>query len=403
MSLANMLEIASTQNNLDVVIEALLGELSSFELVPHFEKVNDNSLKISIDDSYGSEVATLINQYTEISNSFTVYEGACGSCAYLLLNETDELIDTLEKAGALNLEIARPLDVDDEDEEYYEPEDDLDIDGDEDDSDPDDEDDDDEQRMKILGTEEGFKLAQRLHSMSCGEKKHDMPKFLMELDHMLRNYRESSGYEPDDDDMEDLSSIFDIYEAALDVASADNALLEEARRKKKGKKGEWRTGRGGFLSAYMKIVAKRGDALAKAWDALDLDEMARLLTDLGGLLLDKIKDERIKRGIDEKEPEENTDDTTHTPETAGATYYILAQFDEESKKWEPQFSDRDKQVVKDELQDYKDQGIRAKHLKIIPVENGLYNKNVVKALEKLNAETAHVEIASVEDSFIIRK
>lgn len=117
----------------------------------------------------------------------------------------------------------------------------------------------DADRLKVLTTPEMHKMAQRIYS-SLGEAG-DMARyvgFLREFDNMLQKYGGPSATPraPVEDMDEEVAALGEL---------ADLINVEEA--KKKGKKGGYKQGRSGLLSALMKgLSGDTGEAVQTAWD-----------------------------------------------------------------------------------------------------------------------------------------
>lgn len=317
MSLRSFLEIAKVQNNISVLSDALVEEIESKNLSATTEQVSEKTTKISIDHATSEEVATLVSSFLDVANvdlNLQVHESACGSCAFIILNDEDmSETASLEVAGEILIDTAaKPIEEDEDDEdEGYAADPDADVD-DEDAEEVDDEDevdDSDDGRMHILTSDEAFKLATRLHALACGNNKQDFPLFLSKMDELLRTYRNRSGFEPTAEqatasveDFMDLAEVVDIVFGGTE--------METAKSKKKVKKG-----RSGFLSAYMKIVGKDSSDLAIAWDHLDIPRMRDLLSECGAKLLTIMEQERIARGLDKKPEDESEEETEETTET----------------------------------------------------------------------------------------
>lgn len=310
MSLKALLEVASVQSNALLFAQTLEEALTEQRLNVSVEPVNGDAVKVSIAHATAQETATLINNLLDMANASNlkveVFEGACQSCAYLAL--TEDQVSSLESAALIEIaeRSERPIDEDDEDpEENFSSKSDSDV-GEEDDEDEDEELDkeieDDDDRLKILNNEETFKLVSRLHGIACGNNKQDFHNFLSDVDSVLNNYRNRSGY----DGAAETASTDDFISYVL--ASFDDGIEETA----KGRKGKIKKGRAGFLSAYMKLVGKASDDLAIAWDHLDTNRMQELLSEVGAKLLEQIDEERIKQGLDK--PPKGGEDEVETDE-----------------------------------------------------------------------------------------
>ncbi len=407
--LSTMLEVAKAQGNIEAVADALAINLDSHRLTASTEVINDHAFKVAIENATADEVVALINNLIDSANTnidISAFEGACGDCAVVVFDDLDMTeAASLEQAGVIFDLSAKPVEDDDEDEPHIVEEDD-DVEGDEDDEDEDEKD--DPNVMKVLLSEEAFKLATRLQSMACGNNKAEFPHFMTRLDALLTEFRGRSGYNPSESNemasVEEFAALL-IEESEFDPDEITEALtkngytveqassvvagmsVEEARKKKKKGKG-FREGRGGFLSAYMRFVGKRGDDLADAWDALDIPALTSILSDVGASLMDMVQEERLKRGLDEEPREENPIEDENVEEAAAKKYHVLLSRPSLTGKWEVEFADYDKEVVKEELD-----SLTNKHKKInlkIIIINSDRQADINDAVNKLNAEVATV-------------
>jgi len=301
MSLRAMLEVANTQNSVGVLADALAMHLDSSRLTTSTEILSEKSLKFYIENASAEETVGLVNvtlDKADLEVNVEVFESACGACAVIVFNDDEQATEVahLEQAGVI-LEMAdKPIEDDDEDEAHLaEEDDDVDPDGEEDE----DAEADDPNVMKVLHSEEAFKLATRLQQMACGPNKAEFPYFMTKLDSLMQEFRNRSGFDPNQ--QQEMASVDEDFSFLL--TSALDEVIEEARGKKK-KKG-FREGRGGFLSAYMRFVGKRGEDLGEAWDALDIPALTNILSDCGAKLMEMVEEERVKRGLDEQPEEEN--------------------------------------------------------------------------------------------------
>lgn len=313
MSLKSLLEVASVQSNVVLFAQTLEEALKDQRLDVTTEPVINDAVKFTVNHATGEEVATLINNVLDAAGASNlkveVFEGACRSCAYLAI--TEEQVSALESASLIEIaeRSERPFD-DDEDEEGHISQADADVGEEEDEEELDkDMEDEDDDRLKILNTEETFKLASRLHGIACGNNKQDFHKFLSDVDGVLTNYRNRSGFEgsPETASADDFFSIV--------MAAFDTDAVEETAKGRKTK-GKIKKGRSGFLSAYMKLVGKASDDLAIAWDHLDMNRMQELLSDVGAKLLTQIEEIRVAQGLD-KPPKDSEDEVEveEQPET----------------------------------------------------------------------------------------
>lgn len=403
--LSTMLEVAKAQGNIDAVADALAIKIDSLRLTASTEVINNHSIKVGIEKATAEEVVAIINNIIDVANTsvdISAFESACGGCAVVVFDDPESVeAANLEQAGVILDISAKPIDDEDEDEPHMVEEDD-DVDGEEDDEDEDEKD--DPNVMKVLLSDEAFKLATRLQAMACGNNKAEFPHFMTRLDALLTEFRNRSGYNPSENS--ETASVEDFIVTLLDESSLNDfstesltnsgfteeqaelivasMAVETARKKKKGK--GFREGRGGFLSAYMRFVGKRGDDLADAWDALDIPAITAILADVGANLMDMVQEERIKRGLDEVPKEENP--TENVEEAAGKKYHVLLSRQSLGAPWEVEFGDYDKEVVKDELDSMLSK-FKKINLKIITV-NGDKQKDIDDAVSKLNAEVATV-------------
>ena len=302
MSLRAMLEVANTQNSVGVLADALAMHLDTSRLNSSTEIISEKSLKLYIENASAEEAVGLVNvtlDQADLPVNVEVFESACGSCAVIVFNDDEEATEVahLEQAGVILEMAAKPIEDDDEDEPHLaEEDDDVDPDGEEDE----DAEAEDPNVMKVLHSEEAFKLATRLQQMACGPNKAEFPYFMTKLDSLMQEFRNRSGYDPNQ--QQEIASGEEDGVGFL-LSSVLDEAIEEARGKKK-KKG-FREGRGGFLSAYMRFVGKRGEDLGEAWDALDIPALTSILSDCGAQLMEMVEEERIKRGLDEQPEEEN--------------------------------------------------------------------------------------------------
>ncbi|QXV74114.1 hypothetical protein [Rhizobium phage RHEph12] len=300
MSLKAMLEIAKTQNSIESLADALTIALDQSSLASSSDVINPNTVRIVIEHATPEEAVALVNNHLDMASDdqfdLVVCEARDGNGAIVIFNDPEEVvIAELETAGVI-MELAerkeKPIpDAEDDEDAPYVPEDDADVDTDDDDEE--DAEGDDPNAMKILHDEEGFKLASRLQAMACGPSKTYFPHFLKELDGFLTKMRNLSGYDPSANPEQASVELEDMLEIAT------LAFIEEA--KKSGKKG-YKQGRGGFLSAYMRIIAKNSDKLVESWDALDVPGMEAALGDVGAMLCDMMDDQREAQGLEKQGP-----------------------------------------------------------------------------------------------------
>lgn len=319
MSLKAMLEVASVQSNAKLFAQTIAEVLSEENLTVVVEESDETkAVKLTVANATSEETATLIHNVLDMSEAsdlkVEVFEGACRTCAYIAL--TEEQVAGLESASLIEVaERERPFDDDDEEEEEHNPFADSDVSEDDEAEELDKEVEEDD-ILRILQTEEGFKLVSRLHTMACGNNKQDFHSFLAEMDKVLVNYRNRAGYDGGNETASVTTFEHDVF-AAL---ASDDEVVEEARGRKS--KGKVKKGRAGFLSAYMKIVGRNADDLAVAWDHLDLRRMKELLSETGGELLIKMDELRVAQGLDkppkgeEDEVEVETEETESNEETA---------------------------------------------------------------------------------------
>jgi hypothetical protein len=161
-------------------------------------------------------------------------------------------------------------------------------------------------KLKILTTPETQKIANRLYGLSGGDDMAHFPSFWSELDALCQKYRGETGYQPDYNDDSESSANKAI---ASDIASHAASYLETARKKKKGAKKEWTKGRGGFLTALMRAIAKNGTAIDTAWDNVDIEAMVPLVTKLGQRVIDAMAAQAEKIGKEIPEAKEDEADT----------------------------------------------------------------------------------------------
>lgn len=395
MSFKAMLEVAKTQGSVASLADAFAIELDTSRLSTSTEIISEKACKFYVEHATAEETVALLNiciDQTDMDFDATILESACGSCAVIIFNDDDAQTEqaSLETAGILDTSKNKVLDEEEYEDDPAIVEEDDDVDPDEDDED--DEDVEDEDRLKILGSDENFRLAQRLHQMACGNNKHNFAKFLTQLDTFLMGEREKTGYDPSR--TPDTAS----DESIAELLASSFYELEESRKKKKGK-GGFKEGRGGFLSAYMRIIGKNGENLADAWDGLDIELLIKLLSEAGDKLINVVQEERYKRGLDEK-PEAMNEPEDEGVVEAARKYYILVSFD--GHKWiGPEFGDYDKEVVKSELEDYVDGGeYKRKNLKILTIA-GTKTTDAQVAIDALNK--AGKEHASASPKVTINK
>lgn len=303
-----MLEVAKAQSNMETVADALAMAVDSHNLTASTEVLNEKTCKLYIENASAEEVVSLVNlllDQDEVTASISVLESACGGCAVIVFDDEDDaVLAGLEEAGIVLETAAKPIEEDDEDEVHIvEEDDDVDLGND----DEDDAEVDDPNIMKVLHSEEAFKLATRLQSMACGNNKAEFPHFMTKLDRLLQEFRNRSGYAPSEG--ETAAMINDLFIGSWSDTSSE-LFVEEAKKKGKG----FRSGRGGFLSAYMRFVGKRGDDLADAWDSLDIPMLTRILSEVGEQLLVKVEEERIKRGLEPTPDEINVPEEEERPD-----------------------------------------------------------------------------------------
>lgn len=300
MSLKYMLEIAKTQNSVESLADALTISLDASSLSSSSDILNPNAVRIVIDHATPEEAVALVNNHLDMAGGeqfdLLVCEAMDGNGAIVIFNDPDEVVTAQLEEAHVIMELAerreRPIaDAEDDEDDPHTPEDDTDVDpdGDEDEEDAEG---DDPNAMRILHDDEGFKLATRLQAMACGPSKTYFPHFVHELDKFLIKMRNKSGYDPSVNPEQASAEVADMLELATAM------FVEEA--KKGGKK--FKQGRGGFLSAYMSIIAKNSDKLVESWDALDVAGMEAGLGEVGAMLCDQMDEERVKQGLEPAGP-----------------------------------------------------------------------------------------------------